>query len=114
MQNMETIKEDFVCGTLYDDVKKRGYHGAECELTDDTGQLVKGITYQCVLKWLRRIHKIYVMIDRSFSVKNGWHYAICVDDDFDNILYQDVKPGRSPEEATESAIRRSLLIIDDR
>lgn len=108
------IEEDFVSGTLYEEIKKRGYHGAECELTDDTGQLVKGITYQCVLKWLDKDHKIYVMVDRSFSVDNGWHYAICVDDDFDNILYQDVESGRSREKATEDAIRRSLSVLDNK
>lgn len=65
-------------------------------------------TLQMAMKWLREKHKIYIMIDRSFSMKDSWHYCICVDDDFDNLIQQEVLPHRKHEEACEAAMKYSL------
>lgn len=64
-------------------------------------------TISQVLKWLREI-KVYVMIDRSFAVKNGWHYYIVVDDDFENAIQQNSARNRTWETAALAAIEYVL------
>lgn len=66
------------------------------------------ITIYDIMKWLRENKKIYIMIDRSFSVWNGWHYFICIDDDFENPIQQSVKSGRTYEVAALNAIEYTL------
>lgn len=56
-------------------------------------------TISQVLKWLREEKKIYVMIDRSFSVENSWHYVICNNDDFEHLIQQESIPNRTWEQA---------------
>lgn len=51
---------------------------------------------------------IYIMIDKSFSVESGWHYVICVNNDFDNLITQEVLKGRTWNEAMNDAIEYSL------
>lgn len=64
-------------------------------------------TISQVLKWLREI-KVYVMIDRSFAVKNGWHYYIVVDDDFENAIQQNSARNRTWETTALAAIEYVL------
>lgn len=61
-------------------------------------------TISQVLKWLREEKKIYIMIDRSFSVKNSWHYVICNNDDFEHLVQQESIPNRKWELAALAGI----------
>lgn len=61
-------------------------------------------TISQVLKWLREKKKIYVMIDRSFSVKNSWHYVICNNDDFEHLTQQESIPNRKWELAAIAGV----------
>lgn len=63
-----------------------------------------------VLKWLREEKKIYIMIDRSFAMNQSWHYSICVDDDFDNIVQQASIANKSWEQSALDAIE---YVIDN-
>lgn len=63
-----------------------------------------------VFKWLREEKNIYVMIDRSFSVKNSWHYVICNNDDFEHLTQQESIPNRKWEQA---AIEGIEYVIDN-
>lgn len=65
-------------------------------------------TISQVLKWLREEKKIYVMIDRSFSVKNSWHYVICNNDDFEHLIQQESIPNRTWEQAALAGIEDIL------
>ena len=76
-------------------------------IEEDT-HLIACPTLQMAMKWLRKAYKIYIMIDRSFSVEDSWHYCICVDDDFDNLIQQEVLSHRKYEEACEAAIKYCL------
>lgn len=64
-------------------------------------------TISQVLKWLREEKKIYIMVDRSFSVR-GWHYYIIDDDDFENPIQQEVEHNRCYEQAAIDAIEYVL------
>lgn len=64
-------------------------------------------TISQVLKWLREEKKIYIMVDRSFSVK-GWHYYIIDNDDFENPIQQEVEHNRCYEQAAIDAIEYVL------
>lgn len=64
-------------------------------------------TISQVLKWLREEKKIYIMVDRSFSVR-GWHYYIIDDDDFENPIQQEVEHNRCYEQAAIAGIEYVL------
>lgn len=64
-------------------------------------------TISQVLKWLREKKKIYIMVDRSYSVR-GWHYYIIDDDDFENPIQQEVEHNRCYEQAAIDAIEYAL------
>jgi hypothetical protein len=64
-------------------------------------------TLQMAMKWLRE-RKIYIMIDRSWSMADSWQYCICVNNDFDNLIQQTSVPNRTYEEAVEAALKYSL------
>lgn len=72
-----------------------------------SGKFVDAPTISQVLKWLRE-EKIYIMIDRSFSVKNSWHYIICNNDDFENLIQQESIPNRKWELAAIAGIEYCL------
>lgn len=65
-------------------------------------------TISQVLKWMREEKKIYIMIDRSFSVKNSWHYIICNNDDFEHLTQQESIPNRKWELAAIAGIKYCL------
>lgn len=75
-----------------------------------SGKFVDAPTISQVLKWLREEKKIYIMIDRSFSVKNSWHYVICNNDDFEHLIQQESIPNRKWEQAAIAGIE---YIIDN-
>ena len=64
-------------------------------------------TISQVLKWLREEKKIYIMVDRSFSVR-GWHYYIIDNDDFENPIQQEVEHNRCYEQAAIAGIEYVL------
>jgi len=64
-------------------------------------------TLQMAMRWLRE-RKIYIMIDRSWSMADSWQYCICVNNDFDNLIQQTSVPNRTYEEAVEAALKYSL------
>lgn len=64
-------------------------------------------TISQVLKWLRDEKKIYIMVDRSFSVR-GWHYYIIDDDDFENPIQQEVEHNRCYKQAAIAGIEYVL------
>lgn len=78
------------------------------ELIPDYMNYVATPTISQVLKWLREEKKIYIMIDRSFSVKNSWHYVICNNDDFENLTEQVSMPNRKWELASIAGIEYVL------
>ena len=70
----------------------------------NTKERINAPTISQVLKWLREEKKIYVMIDRSFSVENSWHYVICNNDDFEHLIQQESIPNRTWEQAALAGI----------
>lgn len=70
-------------------------------------EMIKAPTISQVLKWLREEKKIYIMVDRSFSVR-GWHYYIIDDDDFENPIQQEVEHNRCYELAAIAGIEYAL------
>lgn len=89
-------KEIYFCHNKYDNIWHR--------------DLVDTPTISQVLKWLREEKKIYIMIDRSFSVKNSWHYIICNNDDFEHLTQQESIPNRKWELAALAGIE---YVIDN-
>lgn len=130
LQKMETqnktITEDYVSFETAKLLAGKGFHGNISMYYKDNNNGVvqmfsknildygieEGIFYpaptlQMTMKWLRE-RKIYIMIDRSFSVNDSWQYCICLNDDFDNLIQQDPIPNRTYEEAVEDALKYSL------
>lgn len=120
---MTIMGEDIITFELAKKIKKKGYpqkssgdvtmhgtfyygdgrlyeNGGICEVKD---AYTADTVYE-VMKWMRENKKIYIMIDRSFSVWNGWHYFIVIDDDFENPIQQSVCSGRTYEVAALDAI----------
>ena len=62
-------------------------------------------------KWLREIHNIFVMIDRSFAASNSWHYVICANDDFEHLIEQPSLENYSYEEALSEGIKEAVKIL---
>ena len=73
----------------------------------DKDESLDAPTISQVLKWLREEKKIYIMVDRSFSVR-GWHYYIIDDDDFENPIQQEVEHNRCYEQAAIAGIEYIL------
>lgn len=65
-----------------------------------------------VQKWLRKEHKIYIVIDRSWSMTDSWNYYIVVNNDFDNSVQQISMPNRSYELALQDGIMEALKRIN--
>jgi len=78
-----------------------------CLIDRNAGIYVSAPTHQMAMAWLRE-YKIYIMIDRSWSMKDSWQYCICVNNDFDNLIQQDSIPNRTYEEAVEAALKYVL------
>jgi len=74
---------------------------------DKYGMVISAPTHQMAMAWLRE-YKIYIMIDRSWSMKDSWQYCICVNNDFDHLIQQDSIPNRTYEEAVEAALKYVL------
>lgn len=64
-------------------------------------------------KWLREIHNIFVMIDRSFAASNSWHYVICKNDDFEHLIEQPSLENYSYEEALSEGIKQAVKILKE-
>lgn len=103
------IAEDYVSFAVSKLLIVKGFDIDECEVHYDPEDHTQyEITIQMAMKWLRKEHKVYIMIDRSFSMEDSWHYCICVNDDFDNLIQQETQPHRKYEEAGEAAIKYCL------
>lgn len=117
------MRDDIITFELAKKLKKKGYpqkssgdvtmhgtfyycdgrlyeNGGICEVKD----AYTADTIYEVMKWMRENKEIYIMIDRSFAVRNCWNYFICIDDDFENPIQQPVKVGRTYERAALDAI----------
>ena len=62
-------------------------------------------------KWLREIHNIFIMVDRSFAARNSWHYVICTNDDFEHLIEQPSLENYSYEEALSEGIKEAIKIL---
>ena len=65
-------------------------------------------------KWLREIHNIFVMIDRSFAASNSWYYVICANDDFKHLIEQPSLENYSYEEALAEGIKEAVRILKEK
>ena len=65
-------------------------------------------------KWLREIHNIFVMIDKSFAASNSWHYVICANDDFEHLIEQPSLENYSYEEALSEGIKEAVKILKEK
>lgn len=72
---------------------------------------IKRPTQSILTKWLREKHNIDVIIHRSFSMQNSYHYCIIVNGDYDNEIKQECIPNRSYEEAVEAGLLHGLNLI---
>ena len=64
-----------------------------------------------VQKWLREEHKVYIMIDRSWSMMDSWNYYIVINNDFDNPVQQTSVPNRPYDQALQDGIMEALKRI---
>lgn len=102
-----TQYSDDLCPCQYTDLLISYNSGYIVSNLDDSGNCIDAPTISQVLKWLREEKKIYIMVDRSFSVR-GWHYYIIDDDDFENPIQQEVEHNRCYEQAAIDAIEYIL------
>ena len=72
----------------------------------------KPTLYQ-VQKWLRKEHKVYIMIDRSWSMMDSWNYYIVINNDFDNPVQQTSVPNRPYDQALQDGIMEALKRIKE-
>ena len=101
--SMVYMSYDHLCKLdRYDSIRNSNYNDITKNYFEYTAP-----TLQMAMAWLRE-HKMYIMIDRSWSVKNSWQYCICVNDNFDHLIKQESIPNRTYEEAVEAAIRYCL------
>lgn len=107
------MKEDFIGYDLAVKLKEKGFEWDRITTYNPRTKVRNNHlepTISQVLKWLREEKKIYIMIDRSFAMNNSWHYSICVDDDFDNIVQQASIANKSWEQSALDAIE---YVIDN-
>ena len=76
-------------------------------------ELIDAPTMWEAQKWLREIHNIFVMIDRSFAANNSWHYVICINDDFEHLIEQPSLENYSYEEALLEGIKEAVKILKE-
>lgn len=124
-----TIQEDYVSSDLARALKKRGY--PLVKVVKDNGDKplffdlpkdhpdwsncdawYKPTLYQ-VQKWLRKEHKVYIMIDRSWSMMDSWNYYIVINNDFDNPVQQTSVPNRPYDQALQDGIMEALKRIKE-
>lgn len=79
--------------------------------TSDDNSYVDAPTIYQVQKWLREIHNIFIMVDRSFAARNSWHYVICINDDFEHLIEQPSLENYSYEEALSEGIKNAIEIL---
>ena len=122
-----TTQEDYVSSDLARALKERGY--PLVKVVKDNGDKplffdlpkdhpdwsncdawYKPTLYQ-VQKWLRKEHKVYIMIDRSWSMMDSWNYYIVINNDFDNPVQQTSVPNRSYDQALQDGIMEALKRI---
>lgn len=67
------------------------------------GKEIPAPTIYEVQRWFRK--KGYdIMIDKSFTHENSWHYVVVVDNDFGNSILEADQPNRHYEKALHDAI----------
>ena len=64
-----------------------------------------------VQRFLREVYNIDITIHRSFSMKNSYHFAIIIDNNYDEEIVQECLPNRSYEKALDDAIKESFNLI---
>lgn len=57
-----------------------------------------------VQRWFREKYKIDIIIYRSFSTNNSYHYTVIIDNDYDNKIQQIIVSKRTYEKALNDAI----------
>ena len=62
-------------------------------------------------KWLSEEHKIDIIIHRSFSMANSYHYCLVKDCDYDDENQQDCIPNRTYEQALEDGLLETMKFI---
>lgn len=80
----------------------------------NSSSLINGIkkpTQTLLSKWLREVHKIDVIVHRSFSMEYSYHYCIIKECDYENEIQQEVTPNRKYEEALEFGLLEGLKLI---
>lgn len=124
-----TTQEDYVSSDLARALKKKGY--PLVKVVKDNGDKplfydlpkdhpdwsncdawYKPTLYQ-VQKWLRKEHKVYIMIDRSWSMMDSWNYYIVINNDFDNPVQQTSVPNRPYDQALQDGIMEALKRIKE-
>lgn len=98
---------DYKTSIVFNNSAYRGSNYKDMLVSHKDEKYIDAPTISQVLKWLREEKKIYIMVDRSFSVK-GWHYYIIDDDDFENPIQQEVEHNRCYEQAAIDAIEYVL------
>lgn len=102
---LEKVEKDNGDKPLFYDLPKDHPNWNDCDAW------YKPTLYQ-VQKWLRKEHKIYIMIDRSWSMTDSWNYYIVVNNDFENYVQQTSMPNRSYEQALQDGIMEALKRIN--
>ena len=127
------ITEDYVSFETAKLLREKGFNGLctayyDCFTTDnfhcgseptdfnsiDTKirDIVAAPTLQMAMKWLRKVHDIYIMIDKDFATEDGWHYVVVRKQDWtdniDNGLTQQESNNYTYEFACEAAIKYCL------
>ena len=124
-----TIQEDYASFELKRVLKQKGY--PLVKVVKDNGEKplffdlpkdhpdwsncdawYKPTLYQ-VQKWLRKEHKVYIMIDRSWSMMDSWNYYIVINNDFDNPVQQTSVPNRPYDQALQDGIMEALKRIKE-
>lgn len=68
-------------------------------------------TQSLLQKWLREKYDIDIIIYRSFSMKNSYHYGIIINCNFENEIIEECIPDIKYEEALEEGLLESLKLI---
>lgn len=107
---MTTIKEDYCSQEVYRLLREKGFEGEVHTTFDEEGYTQPSITLQMAMKWLRKVHDLFIQLEVTPWPRKGFFVKIYLykkqHNDFEEVSY--VKYEKSYEQACDEAIKYCL------
>ena len=75
---MATIIEDYCSKEIYRLLIEKGFDGEVHTTFDDEGYTQPSVSLQMAMKWLRKVHHIFIEISVSIDLNGEHHYSYSI------------------------------------